>query len=136
MRGGYVHTDQLILPLETWLRLQGAGVHREYRIVMDGRVGWGDLLAIHGRLRLLVEAELTPDRVAGDLWKAEAVEATHLLIPVPNHSVELKVRRVLAGVNGDQSCQILCHTLPKAIQRLSELLSGRNVLMTSDKKGD
>jgi hypothetical protein len=94
MRGGYVHNNVLIGPVEEHFRRLGATVRREYPVrLAGGSPSFVDLFVELGGHRVACEAELTSRRVAGDFAKAAALKATWLLIVTPTGKVAEMSRR-------------------------------------------
>lgn len=87
MRNGFLHDRVLLAPLKGYFRRLGAVVHREQVVHHSGTTGFIDLFVEHGSNRIAIEAELTPNRVASDLAKARAADATVLLIVTPTAAV-------------------------------------------------
>ena len=95
MRGDFLHNQVLLEPIAELLRERGIPVFREFHIGADRRGWYADLAAVYHDLRLLVEAERSADRVNGDVAKALAWPATHLLIVAPHRQVMQAVARRL-----------------------------------------
>lgn len=100
MRGGFLHNQVLLDPVEDLLRQLGTTTHREYAVRVAGSIGFIDLVAEFDQHKIACEAELTPDRIAADLRKAEACEATLLLILVPHRRIAQRVQRALDQAEG------------------------------------
>ncbi len=121
MRGGFIHNRVLIAPIEAFLVQCGAYVRREYPTGPGRTAGFVDLFASYGAHRIVCEAELTADRVARDVDKAVALNATLLLIVVPRSRVARAVRKHLSRL-AQMDFDIWVSTVPVALQRLSDLL--------------
>jgi hypothetical protein len=94
MTGGYLHEGTLDA-LEEALEKQNAEVSRQVQSRVGAKTGFVDLVARLGSERFVIEVEMSPRRVANDLLKAAALEATWLWIVVPNHRVAGSVRAEL-----------------------------------------
>jgi hypothetical protein len=124
MRGGWLHNQALIAPLEAWFRSRGALVYREFRVRRGTCLGFIDLFATFGSLRIACEAELSPARVPVDIAKAEAVQADLLLILVPTPAVARAIRQKFLSSqrpNLRQDIAIWILPLGAALQRLGNL---------------
>lgn len=95
MSSGYLHDQVLINGLARALAQLGAQVFREHRVGSGRRAGRVDLYAVHGGLRLAVEAELDIRRMPGDVRKARELRAHHLMILVPDWPLALRGARFL-----------------------------------------
>lgn len=95
MRGGFLHNSVLLDPIEKHFSDLGAEVHREFRIPSSRILGFVDLYVELGNLRVCCEAELSPDRVFGDVRKAIEVAAVELLIVVPHAGLARSIRNRL-----------------------------------------
>lgn len=100
MRGGYLHNHILLDPVEDHLLQSGATVQREQAVDLCGSMGFIDLAATLRDHRIAFEAELTADRVASDLRKAEAWSATLLVIIVPTRRVARSIQRAVDSTPG------------------------------------
>ena len=121
MRGDYLHNHVLLDPLERPCREHGAQVHREYNL--DGE--FVDLLIEFDTGRVVVEAELSPDRVANDVAKAQRLGANVLLIVVPTWRIARAVKRKLARLDVPRPEGLIVHVDPLgvAVQRVTRMMS-------------
>jgi hypothetical protein len=118
MRGGFIHNQILVAPIEAALRALGALTQREYPVeVSSGYHGYVDLFAVLDGKRIVCEAEQTDDRIRTDIAKAAALKADLLLIIMPSHRVAREVERMLSRL-ATSSVRICCLTLGGAIQQL------------------
>ncbi|MFN3165782.1 MAG: hypothetical protein ACE37H_01825 [Phycisphaeraceae bacterium] len=96
-----IHERLLLDPLEAQLRVLGFETSRPFATHRFGYAGLIDLFAARDAWRVVVEAERTAERVHGDLTKAVAVRATHLLIVTPTRRVaeacDRQISRSMAG---------------------------------------
>lgn len=133
MRGGFLHNQVLIAPLAALLAEWGWKVSLEHRTGPGRGAGYVDLFAERDGDRTVIEAELSADRVARDLHKANALRVTLLVIVVPDQRTANAVERKLQGLpSGDGSTisEVWCLPLGLARQRLTQrcrLMTARNV---------
>lgn len=120
MKGGLVHDHTIIDALDRRIRTLGAATRRQALVRFNGRKGFIDLLASMDGRKLAIEVELSPARVAGDLYKAVAAGAHALWIVVPDSRAAIAVRRRLGklGVRADRN-GVCVLTLGQALQRLA-----------------
>ncbi len=85
MKGRFLHNRVLIEPLAEYFRLRGVSVLPEYPIRPGRSAPAVDLYV--PAYRLVIEAELTADRVLNDRAKALAMQADMLLIVTPTRRV-------------------------------------------------
>jgi hypothetical protein len=136
MRGGFLH-NFLVDRAEEHLLSLGAVVYREYPTnpgTRDSR--FIDLCAMTGGARIAIEAELSTDRIAADVGKALTVEASLLLILVPDSRIAARIQRQLDRTNDAHRLPVCVLPLGRALQRLTrrfEFCSGVNV-NTEDNK--
>jgi len=125
VRGHFVHNDVLLDPAVRLLRQHGADVHSEHPIALGSAWGSVDSFAIWRSLRIVIEAELSPERVAKDVTKAVALEADLLLIIVPNWRVARGARKKLEklGVPAPSQMEFWILPLGTAMKRLRDLMS-------------
>lgn len=71
----------------------GAKVHQEFPVVLGNQTLFVDLLIWYCQDKIVCEAELSADRVCTDVEKAAALDATLLLIVVPQSRVAKSARR-------------------------------------------
>lgn len=83
IRGGHLHNEVLIRPLNECALDGGARTSLEYSVRVGTRTLFIDLVVIIGLYRIAVEAELTPKRVQNDIEKATAFGAHELWIVTP-----------------------------------------------------
>lgn len=130
MRGGYLHNRILVEALAQKASQLGFQVDREVPIAVDKRVLYGDLLIQRHSHSILVEAELSPRRIANDLLKATASGAHELWLVVPNSRVARSVRIGLSRrARRPRTFGLFVLSLPQALQRLrhfSNLFSASN----------
>lgn len=87
MRGGFLHNDVLLGPVESHFRACHARIDREFPTRPGRDAKFIDLFVnLHG-LRIACEAELTTRRIGRDIDKAREVNAQLLLIVVPHRRV-------------------------------------------------
>ncbi len=103
MRGGFLHNQILIAPIETHFFKLGAQVHREYPVTIGSNMSFVDLFVVYNSSRIVCEAELTADRVLNDLDKAAALQASILLIVTPNWLVARAAERRVNRA-GNRTC--------------------------------
>lgn len=136
MRGGFLHNKVLIEPIAAFFLAVAGTVYREYATGPGRDAGFVDLFVEYGLERIVCEAELSADRVPKDLAKAAALNATLLLIVVPNARVARSVRARASTVAVDPAgANIEKWILPLgvALQRLRSscrFRTDRNVLET------
>ncbi len=121
MDGGFVHERVTLDRLETIALSIGALTQRQVRTSGGGYV---DLLIERSTLRIAVEAELTPRRIANDLTKAMDLAADELWIVVPNVAVAASVRAALDRMSvrhGRRGVFVL--TLGQTTQWLTDCIS-------------
>ncbi len=126
MRGGFLHNQLLIAPVIQFCQEHGINAHEEYPTMRGRNAGFVDLFILHGELRIVCEAECSPDRVPNDVVKAQKLEATHLMILVPNASVAKGVERKLARFFSENTgifFPIKVTTPGTVLKQLSELKS-------------
>lgn len=134
MRGGFVHNN-VLRAVEKVLRLEIVRAKREFFVPWrDGHHSFIDLWVEIGTERIAIEVEMTANRIQKDVAKALTANATQLLIIVPNHDVERKVKGRLLFSSLPENLKIYCLTLGKALQLLknrSLIKSDAYVLQTS-----
>lgn len=121
-RGSSIHNEIMVRRLLRALTTTGARVRVE--AYLGPNVGYADLLAELGPLRVVIEAERTHRRVRADMAKARAIGATHLIIATPTSRVAASVLRQLQGGKkspGDP--RLVVRPLALAAQALTELFS-------------
>jgi len=126
VRGRFLHNDVLVAPVAALLREYGVQSQLEHATESGRGTTFVDLLAVRESLRLVCEAELSPDRVWNDVNKAVSLEANLLLIVVPNARIARRVRRRLSRLTVPmipESLDIWILPLGPALQRLREKLS-------------
>lgn len=96
-----IHERLLLDPMEAHFRGMGFEVHRPFATHRFGYAGVIDLFATRDQWRVVVEAERTTERVSGDLAKAVAVHATHLLLVTPTRRVAEACDRQVVRLGGD-----------------------------------
>lgn len=139
-RGGFLHGRVLLAPIEAWVDELGGVGYREFPTKPGRDAGFIDLWITTGTERIACEAELTADRVAGDVAKAKASNATLLLIVVPTAQVARSIRKRLKNLTAQTTdCGFDIWVLPLgvALERLansSRFRTSRNVSETSDPK--
>ena len=99
MRGRFLHNQGLIDPVAAAFKRLGGIVRREYPIRPGRYSRYVDLHVVWDSWRIVVEAELTVDRVDLDVDKASALEADILLFVVPNSALARKIERKLKDVS-------------------------------------
>lgn len=121
MRGGYLHNNFLIRPVEGASRFHGARTHREVHVITLAGPGFIDLVAEWEDRIVAVEAELTPRRVRHDVAKAAAVGASELWIIVPTWRIAGLIRRALERVEIEGSeLGVFVLTVGQARERVTE----------------
>lgn len=121
-RGSSIHNEVMVRRLFRALTTTGARVRVE--AYLGPNVGYADLLAELGPLRVVIEAERAPRRALADLEKARAIGATHLVIATPTARVAASVlRRLQGGKKSARDPRILVRPLALAAQALTELFS-------------
>lgn len=121
MKGGPIH-EQMLDRLERVSRELNAQVSRQAPVRMRTKTGFIDLVVQRGNVRLAIEAEMSPWRVAEDLNKAAALGAWLWLV-TPNSRVSEAVRAQLRklGVRERRpSTCVLC--FGQALERLRDFL--------------
>lgn len=122
MRGGYLHNKVLVEPVAGVLRELGMDVHTEYPIKIGHHVSYADIFASCDGLRLVCEAERSPQRVANDVRKAMALDAQLLIIVVPNKNIARSVFRRLKQIDqplvGRQPLEIRVLALGPAVRMI------------------
>jgi len=121
-RGGYLHSEVLLRPIEQLLRSAGATVRSECAVRKGRDTGYVDLYASWTNRSVVIEVELTPVRVRNDVAKAGELSPDLLVIVTPTASVARAVRRRL-GMRGP-SCrrrqlEIWVYPFGAAIERLA-----------------
>lgn len=124
MRGGFLHNQIILDPLERAFRGVGALVRREMMVRLNSRIGYVDLFAELGGRMFAIEAELSVHRIATDLIKGMALTADELWIVVPHRRAARCVERRLAAmtVRSNQD-GLFVLTLSRALQRVNEIVS-------------
>ena len=97
-RGGFIHNDVLLRPIDAQLRSLGARVFREYHVAPGRNSGYVDLLAVWPEFKVCVEAEMSARRVWRDLEKATLLGVEILLIVTPDCAVRDACRDALGGI--------------------------------------
>ena len=87
MKGKHIH-EGMLDELEKALRERRAKTERQVPIRLGKKLWYADLVAELDGRRLLIEVEMSSRRIAGDLQKAGALQATWLWIVVPNDRVK------------------------------------------------
>ena len=119
MKGGPVHENVLLDEMEKCLRKVGASVRRQVPTGPGRGPRYADLVAAAGAGRLVIEAEMSSQRVAEDLQKALDLGATWLWIVAPSPRVARSVRRRLQRIGAGENEPWLCVlTLGQAIERV------------------
>lgn len=98
-RGGFVHNEVLLLPVESRLRELGARVFPEYHVAPGRRSGYVDLFAVWPRFTVCVEAEMSARRVWRDVEKATLLNADLLVILTPDCAVRDSCRKALGNIS-------------------------------------
>ena len=119
MKGRFLHNRVLIEPLAEYFRLRGVSVLPEYPIRPGRSAPAVDLYV--PAYRLVIEAELTVDRVLNDRAKALALQVNMLLIVTPTRRVADAAKRRLNEAAGDEKT-IVEWILPvgPALQRIRD----------------
>ena len=121
MRGGYLHNNFLIRPVEEPLRIHSARTRREVHVVTEAGPGFIDLVAECEDRIVAVEAELTPRRVRHDVAKAASIGACELWIVVPTWRIAGLIRRALERVEIEGSKPgVFVLTVGQARERVAE----------------
>lgn len=137
MNGGLIHEDILLERVEKEIRRHGAEVKRQAPTRAGRRRGYGDLLAGFGPKRLLIEAEMSPKRIANDLQKAADLGATWLWILVPNRNVAAAVRRQMKRLGVREAEPWLwVPTLGQALEGVRKYVPLFSAPMTEGKTND
>ena len=89
MRGGFLHNEILVRPIERFFLSVGGLVCREY----PAGNGFVDLFIQWESYRIVTEAELQWRRIGNDVVKATALHADLLLIVTPTWQTARLVRR-------------------------------------------
>jgi len=129
MRGGPIHNHVLLDPVVQEFKAVGAFTYREKTVRIGKQIGYVDLYAELNSHYICIEAELSAKRIANDLNKAMALNATALWIVVPNVQVKRAVKRQLNRLHLRSSAGIFVLTLGQAIDRVRNcfpLISGSN----------
>jgi len=129
MRGGPIHNHVLLDPVDREFKAVGAYTHREMTVRFGKQIGYVDLYAELDSHRICVEAELSAKRIANDLKKAMAANATALWIIVPNVQVRRAVQRQLKRLHLRSNDGIFVLSLCQALERIRNcfpLISGAN----------
>lgn len=122
MRGSFLH-NSLVAQIERAYRGLGASVSREYRIATRSLDGFVDLLIIYNLLRIVIEVELTTDRVRWDVLKAGATNADLLLIIMPNSRLARAAQERVDELKASEktaNLPVYCLTLGAALERLTD----------------
>ena len=134
MNGGLVHENILLAPVERALRQCGVAVERQVPTRPCREGGYGDLVAVLGPRRLLIEAEMSSRRIANDLQKALDLGATWLWILVPNCRVASAVRRQMKRMRVREMEPWVCVlTLGQTLERIRKYVPLFSVSMTEGK---
>ena len=134
MNGGLIHEDGLLSPVGTELRRCGAEVKRQVPTRPHREGGYGDLVAVLGTRRLLIEAEMSSRRIANALQKALDLGATWLWILVPNRRVAGAVRRQMKRMRVREMEPWVCVlTLGQALERIRKYVPLFSASMTEGK---
>lgn len=142
MRGGFLHNRVLVEAIALLLLELGAPFQLEYPVRLADSVGFADVFAVHGSLRIVCEIELTADRVWNDVAKAVALQANLLLIVTPTGAVARRIRKCLRysatqSVPGELEICVL--PFGKALQWLRNklsLMTAVNVRQTTNQQFD
>lgn len=119
MRGGHLHNEVLIAPLEAAARRLGARTHLEHPVSVGSRTLFLDLAIFIGLHRIAVEAELSPARIRNDLRKAFAFRAHELWIVAPNAQRARVFRRALkVPAASSTGTRVFVFTQGQAAQRI------------------
>ncbi len=121
-RGSSIHNEAMVRHLLRAVTSTGARVRVE--AYLGPNVGYADLLAELGSLRVIVEAERTHRRVLADLRKARTIGATHLVIATSTARVAASVlRRLQDEKKSPRDPCIVVRPLALAAQALTDLFS-------------
>jgi len=123
MRGGYIHNNVLIAPIERAERARGAIVYREYRVVTPKLEGNMDLLVITKLRRRAYEAENTLDRVRWDIMKATAFPLDELVLVFPTGRLARAAQKCVDELKASGKVvrlSIVCVTVGAALQRIKD----------------
>ncbi len=140
MRGGFVHNQVLVRRLDEAFRAVGAATFLEHPTGPSAPRGFVDLLAVHGPLRVVCEAELRASRVAAAIVKAEALQADCLLLVVPDQRTVRAVRVAVVRLDvpsSPRSGRVFVLTLGQALQWVRDsfpFLTPRNASGPETKK--
>ena len=125
MRGGWLH-NQIVQRLASVLLALGWQVFVEHPIRVASRVLFADVYADNGSHTLLLEVELSPDRVHADIEKAIGAEADVLWIVTPEPRLTSAIhRKAVTCCNNLRvtNLRIRVCTYGVAVQRLTDLES-------------
>ena len=118
---GFIHYRYLASLKHEGLQY-GFTVFREFEA---GNLGWVDLLMIQNNHRIAVEVEMRArrNRIALDIEKAIAVEATELMIVCPHQDVIQAIKRTIESLEkqaeGLPIYLLLKHQAAKRLRKLS-----------------
>jgi len=119
MKGKHIH-ENMLNKLNTVLTAIGTQPEQQVQVQVGERRCYADLVAELGGRRLVIEAEMSSQRIDGDLQKALALQATWLWIVVPNNRVKRSVRAKLRRLNvPEQPPHLAIYTISQAVQRLT-----------------
>lgn len=114
---GLVH-EALLAPIAEHFAALGALVSREHRVRTGRTAPVIDLYAEHQDLRIVVEAEMRPNRVVNDVAKAVEVAADLLFIVVPTTSIADAARQRLEGIRASRKLRTWILPYGQALHRL------------------
>lgn len=137
MRGGFLHNQVLLAPIEAYFRQVGAAVYPEHPV--PGAWGAVDLFVEYRHHRVAVEAELTPRRVQRDIEKARALNASVLLIVMPTNSLASQAKARLVGAVRVPGMRIVIRPLGPAlawVERSFPMISDAIPTWKTDQKGE
>lgn len=83
--------------------------------------GYGDLVIGRTGLVILIEVELEPRRVPGDIAKAGRIGASELWIVAGDRRVAARIGERIGADEKGQEVPILVFVQPEALQRLAQL---------------
>lgn len=116
MRGGRLH-NLLVEGLATAARDSGFWIRTEAFL----GAGYGDLVIGRAGLVILIEVELDPRRVPGDIDKAGRIGASELWIVAGDRCVATRIKERIGADEKGQELPILVLVQPQALQRLAQL---------------
>ena len=122
IRGGYLHNELLVRPVERLLRSTGARVRVEHSVRKGRDTGYVDVYACWPTRSLAVEAELTPSRVDNDVVKAIQLGVDLLVIVTPTAPIARSARRRLGMTSARQrrnGLEVWVYPLGPALERIA-----------------